>query len=58
MSILRSGEIFSNREGGGAGGLFREPDRADALERWDEAGAGAEVRESPLRPAEGLDFLL
>ena len=55
---MRSGEIFSNREGGGSGGFFREPDRAGALERWDEAGVGVRARASPLRPDGRLDFLL
>jgi hypothetical protein len=52
MSILRSGEIFSNREAGGWG-LFREA----GWERWDELWAGWGVRERPLRPEEGFDFL-
>jgi hypothetical protein len=56
MSILRSGEIFSNRDGGG-GGLFREEERAGAWDRWDGLCAGWVVRASPPRPLAGLDFL-
>jgi hypothetical protein len=56
MSILRSGEIFSNREGGG-GELFREEERAVGWERWDGLCAGWVVRASPPRPLAGLDFL-
>jgi hypothetical protein len=52
MSILRSGEMFPNREGGGWG-FFREA----GWERWDELCAGCGVRERPLRPVEGFDFL-
>ena len=55
---MRSGEIFSNREGGGGGGLLRERERAAGWERRDGAGAGWGVRARPLRPAAGLDFLL
>jgi hypothetical protein len=56
MSILRSGEIFSNREGGGWG-FFRDGLREAGWERCDEPATGCEARERPLRPAEGLDFL-
>jgi hypothetical protein len=51
MSILRSGEIFSNRPEGGGGGLFLEL-RVGVLVRWDEPGSGCVVRARPL------DFLL
>ena len=53
---MRSGEIFSNRDGGG-GELFRDELREVGWERWDELRAGWLVRDRPLRPATGLDFL-
>jgi len=53
MSILRSGEIFSNSEVGGGGGLLREASRA----RCEAPEAGWVARASPLRPVAGLDFL-
>jgi hypothetical protein len=58
MSILRSGEIFSNRPDGGGGALFLEEVRVGALERWDEPGSGCIVRARPPRTVGGLDFLL
>jgi hypothetical protein len=57
MSILRSGEIFSNRLEGGGGGLFLEL-RVGVLVRWDEPGSSAGVRARPPRTAAGPDFLL
>jgi len=58
MSILRSGEMFSNREGGGGGGaLLREREREAGWERLNEPGAGWAAFERPLRPTAGLGFL-
>ena len=57
ISILRSGEILLNRPGSGGGGFLREEVRGCALERCAGAEAVGGVRERPLRPAAGLDFL-
>jgi hypothetical protein len=57
MSILRSGEIFSNRPEGGGGGLFLEL-REGVLVRWDEPVSSGGVRARPPRSAAGPDFLL
>jgi hypothetical protein len=55
MSILRSGEMFSNRDVVGGGALLRERARAAGWARWDAPG---EAFERPPRPAGELDFLL